>query len=239
MAETIELDGVLIFFIVFFLLLLLLGGCGGGYYYYQSNRPCDCESKCKCAEQFTDTSSRLNTYNGLYANNFLYTQPPGDTRAQEFGSSGQGTLGEFLPLQGIGAGIHMKNSTKDNRIIEGPFGGVIGGQKSLENKPMSTRWIGFNNYPETEESKWESNSYLISGFNERVCNPGQKCPDLPCADWWPTLHKDKDGFCVQASDSMVDCKSIPKNIDTCVGQGAEDLIKYKNQSQWRHVLRKR
>lgn len=231
------LNGFLIFLFVFFFFILLGGCCTGGYYYYQKNRACNCNKSCNCKEHFTDTK-RLNNYNALYTDKFLYTQPPGDVKAQEYGGSGQGTRGEFLPLQGIGAGIHMRNSTRENRVIDSPFGGVISGQTNMEDKPVSTRWIGFNNFPYSEEESkdWASNSYLLEGANERVCNPGQKCPELPCADWWPRLHKDQDGFCVQGSDSMVDCKGQNRNINTCQGQGGQMFVDYKNQDQWRHVV---
>lgn len=244
MVEYNNNDGgfsIFVFFLLFLFLILLIGGsCTGGYYYYQKYNSSPYQN-CSCCENskidhFADVRPNNNPesdYNALYTNKYVYTQPMGDTKAQAHGNSGQGTKGEFLPLQGKGAPIHMMRSTKENRVIKGPFDGVLGGQSNLEMKKMTPRWLGFNSFPyQDENSQWQSDSYLITGANERVCNPGQKCENLPCPDWWPHLTK-KDGYCVQDSDLLVNCKGENRNINTC---DSKKFVEAKNESQWRKVM---
>ena len=145
----------------------------------------------------------MSGYNPLYTNRYQYTQPPGDVRAQVYGGVGQGTRGSYFPLQGIGAGIHMARSTMDNQIKKPIFPGKIGGAPNYEDKPMTTEWIGFNSFPETNSNRI-TNSYLITGANQRVCNPGQQCPgNMPCSKFWPGAEKAKGNYCLQASDLLL------------------------------------
>lgn len=215
---------ILLIFLIFF--LVIGGGCGCYYYYNKKQHFTNLEQ----------AQSNKKYYNALYTDNILYTQPPGDVKAQEYGNSGQGTRGSFLPLQGIGAQIHMLNSSKDNYVspVEND-GKLISGQPNLEKKNMDTSWIGFNNFghPFENEPYEFSNSYLLTAANERVCNSGQKCSNLPCQDWWPSLHKDSKGFCVQGSDSMVNCNG---NIETC-GKDGDDFVISKNEPQWMKVVK--
>lgn len=246
--------------LIFFLIILIGGSCGGGYYHYQNNKSnyCSCSSKkeegasgCpKCGlndvnddpalEKFSNIMSgnpdKDENYNGLYTNKYIYTQPPGDVAAQHFANSGQGTKGAFLPLQGIGAQTYMVNSTDSNYAASSPFSGKIGGQPNYSTDEYTTRWIGFNNfgYPFEDNQTDASNSYLISGANERVCNPGQKCPKLKCGDSFPKIKKDSEGYCVQGSDSMVNCSS--RNVNNCDGHGKKEFINYKQQPIYKTVL---
>jgi hypothetical protein len=227
---------VVVLFVLFFIIII----CGA----------CWCSTKGN--EAFTNILPKQNSrnnYNALYTSpdhnvkgSYIYTQPPGDTKAQKYGSSGQGTSGEFFPIQGIGAGIYMKNSSLDNLALPSPNTGKIGGQDNYTSKDYSSSWIGFNNYgypfasqkgPEVESNRY-TNSYTISSANERVCNSGQKCDNLKCEDWWPALKKGSHGFCTQGSDAMVSCKF--KNVDSCKGQGGNRFLKDKMGSRWRRVL---
>jgi hypothetical protein len=190
-------------------------------------------------------------YNALYTSpdlhefgSYLYTQPPGDPEAQAMGQSGQGTSGEFLPLQGIGAGVYMKNSSKDNKAIPSPNVGQIGGQPNYTTQQYSSRWNGFNDFgapfdtqsgPEIFDSNY-TNSYLISGTNERVTNSGQRSDSTRCQDWYPVLQKDSAGFCVQGSDAMVDCVDPDRNVLTCDGQGAKRFLDSKMKTRWERLL---
>lgn len=243
MSSSSERESMIV--IIFFILLLILlfaGGCGGSYYVYQKSKgSCACEnSSDHKKESFIGRSSEddiESNYNALYTDTYQYTQPQGDVNAQQYARSGQGTEGSFLPLQGVGAGIHMKNSTNENQVIPSPFKGVIGGQPNLTEKEYSTRWIGFNNfgYPFEEKPEEISNSYSISAANQRVCNSGQKCPNLPCQDWWPSVSRTNE-FCTQGSDAMVECNTVPQNINTCKGKGGTRFEISQNTPQWKKVM---
>lgn len=223
-------DVILILFFFFFILLLLGGCCGGGYYYHQCK---------KNQEPFANVTGNYsnhqnNNYNSLYTDKYKYTQPAGDTKAQEYGHSGQGTKGEFLPIQGLQAGTFMKNSAMNNHILPSPDKGQIGGQPNYTEKEMTTSWIGFNNFPLPIDNPDNlSNSYLLQGANERVCNPGQKCDNLPAPNWWPTVKKDNKGYAVQGSDLLVTCNSVPKNINNC--QEGNQFVRYKNEPEYKKV----
>lgn len=223
---------VIIFFVIFLLVLLSLIGCGCKKYY----------------DTFANTSNEKSerNYNALYTSpnqnirgSYLYTQPPGDTAAQNFGRSGQGTSGEFFPIQGRAAGTFMKNSSLDNLAIPSSRSGKIGGQDNYTTQEFSSRWVGFNNFgspfslqrgPAVENENF-SNSYLINGGNQRVNNSGQK-GKLPCQNWWPSVQRDSKGFCTQGSDAIVSCSS--RNIDDC--QDGNRFLKEKNEARWRKVI---
>lgn len=216
-----------IIIIIVFLLILLLLGCGcGGYYYCNRSDPFENLSPIK-------TDTRKN-YNALYTKDFMYTQPMGDTKAQEKANSGQGTQGGFLPLQGIGAQTYMKNTERNNHILPSPNTGKIGGQPNYTNKDETTAWIGFQNFPHDPSSSFISNSYLLQGSNERVCNPGQKCDDLPSPEWWPVIKKNNKGYSVQGSDLLATCDSDDKGINTC--REGKAFANYKNEPQYKKVF---
>jgi hypothetical protein len=188
-----------------------------------------------------------HNYNALYTSpddGFLYTDPPGDPKAQAYGHSGEGTSGEFLPLQGLGAGVYMKNTATNNKILPSPNPGQIGGQPNYTTQKFSSRWNGFNDFgapfdqqtgPETHNYNY-TNSYLIDGANERVTNSGQKSSSTKCQSWYPALKKDNKGFCVQASDAMVECDQPNQNIWNCRGQGADRFVESKMQPRWEKVF---
>jgi len=180
-----------------------------------------------------------NDYNALYNSDdssmfgaYKYTQPPGNTLAQESAGSGQGTQGGFLPLQGIGAGVYMKNSTNDNLISPVSRKGEIGGQPNYTEQKYSNRWVGFNNFghpydeqkgPDVQNVDF-TNSYLVNGNNTRVINSGQKgSAGLHCQDWYPHIKKNSAGFCVQGSDAIATCES--GNLKKC---NKEDLTRFLN-----------
>lgn len=226
--ETCE-DPIVIILIVVFLFLILAAGCGGGYYYTQC--------KCNDDELFTNLNqmpSKESRYNALYTDKYLYTQPPGDVQAQKFASSGQGTRGGFLPLQGIGAQTYMKNTVSNNHIKPTANTGKIGGQPNFTDKDATTSWIGFQNFPYPDDNTFQSNSYLIEGANERVCNPGQRCESLPSPDWWPIVKKDNKGFSVQGSDLLVTCTKPDKGINNCAE--GDKFVRYKNEPEYKKVL---
>lgn len=262
MANSDAGEIALFIILVFFLIIVIGGGCTGGYYYYRQNNKVDtCSCSCKksapgcpkCVledvseqnqlESFTNIMNGKNQpdkdeqYNALYTDKYVYTQPPGDVSAQHYGQVGQGTRGGFLPLQGVGAGVHMINSTDENFASSSPLPGKIGGQPNYTTQEYTSRWIGFNNfgYPFEENKTESSNSYTISGANQRVCNPGQKCPNLACEEWFPKLHKNSEGYCVQGSDSIVECNS--RNVNNCKGKGKDEFINYKNQPRYKTVLK--
>jgi hypothetical protein len=152
--------------------------------------------------------NKMGVYNALYTNRYQYTQPPGDVKAQQYAGSGEGTKGAYFPLQGVGAGVHMMNSTPDNSTKQSMFPGIISGGPNIEKKPITTDWIGFNSFPYSqmpENAQNVYNSYLITGANERVCNPGQTCPGLSCATFWPENTKRGKGAatCLQNSDLLL------------------------------------
>lgn len=229
-----------IVFIVLFLIILLViigGGCA-----YKYKNP---------SESFTNAVSGFlsggQNYNALYTSpnsnhpgSFSYTQPPGDVKAQEYGRSGQGTNGGFLPLQGMSAGTFMLNSSTDNLALPSPNPGKIGGQANYTTQEFDSSWVGFNDFgfpfnkqkgPKVNDNNY-SNSYTIDGANQRVSNPGQKS-DLPCENWWPTLKKGSHGYCTQGSDAMVPCKS--RNINDCLGSGGLRFVESKLKPQWKKL----
>ncbi len=223
-----DCGGAVLFIVLFFFLIIIIaGGCGG--YYYHNN--CGCDSFENLSPIKTDT--RKN-YNALYTKDFMYTQPPGDVMAQSFSKSGQGTRGEFLPLQGIGAQTYMKNSAQNNHILPTANTGKIGGQPNYTDKDETTAWIGFQNFPHAPDSSFQSNSYLIQGANERACNPGQRCNNLPSPNWWPMVKKDNKGFDVQGSDLLVTCDSPNKGINNC--REGKAFVRYKNMPEYKKVF---
>jgi len=222
-------DALAITIIVIIIILIVAGGCAGGYYKYRMNS-CDCGTCDHCSkEQFVNGPPGglpLNKYNALYTDKIRYTQPMGDLGAQRAAGSGQGTEGNFIPIQGIGAGAHMKSSDQENRVIPGPYPGKIGGQANITLEEMSTRWIGFNNFglpfDTLGDKDHTSDSYLIEGANQRVSNPGQNA-QLPCPGWWPTVKKSGD-YCIQSSDIMLTQPDL------------ELLNKIKEEPQWKKVM---
>lgn len=222
-------EGFLFLFVFFIILLIIFGGCGGGYYYYQCKKKGESGKQCKCEETFEDMPLEEST-NPLYNTGFLYTQPSGDVMAQYHGQSGQGTDGEYLPLQGQQAGTFMKNSSVSNGILPTPNNGEIGGYPNYTTKNFDLSWIGFQNFPGSPET----NSYLIQGANERVCNPGQKCDNLSSPNWWPTVKKDNKGYAVQGSDLLATCSSATPNINTC--EEGRAFTQFKNEDQYKKVL---
>lgn len=228
----------LVFFIIFIVILFSLFGVGCSRYYDTFTNINDSKE--------SDLQGR--DYNSLYTSpdlksfgSYLYTQPPGDTKAQMYGRSGQGTSGEFFPIQGRAVGTFMKNSALNNLSLPSAQEGKIGGQPNYTGQEFSSAWNGFNNFgapfslqvgPATKDNNY-SNSYLIDGSNERVGNPGQKT-ELACAYWWPFVKKGKHQYCTQGSDAMVPCKS--RTIDKCGGQGGRRFLEDKNRPQWKKVI---
>jgi hypothetical protein len=156
------------------------------------------------------TSPDLNINGG-----FIYTQPPGDVKAQAFGKSGQGTSGSFFPLQGHGAPTMMKNSASNNLALPSPDPGQIGGQDNYTTKLFTTEMNGFQNFgspfayqegvPQIFDENY-SNSYLIDGGNQRVRNPGQSREyntALECGDWWPNVGGTD---CVDGNSDLLGCE---------------------------------
>lgn len=222
-------DTVMVFIAVI-ILFLFIGGCGGGCYYYSSK---------KCCDDFTNIESSSGysspLYNSLYTSpesGYIYTQPPGDVKAQEFAGSGQGTSGEFFPIQGRAAGTFMKNSANSNLSLPSLDEGVIGGQPNYTEQTFSSRWIGFNNFgsPFSDQNTY-SDSYLIDGGNQRVLNSGQK-GDLPAQDWFPIVQKDSMGFATQASDAMVPYGTLSVNKSP----GGRRFLKSKMSPRWKTVI---
>ena len=244
--------GIIILIVVLFLFLFIGIGCGCWYYKYPEDF-----ASLYLGNSPLESNLGGRMYNALYTSpdhkspgSYLYTQPPGDTKAQAYGRSGQGTGGEFLPLQGVGAGVYMKNSSVDNLALPSPNAGKIGGQPNYTKQRYSSRWVGFNGFgspfdlqkgPDVKDENY-SNSYTISGGNERVCNSGQKCDNLRCQDWWPTVKKGSHGFCTQGSDAMVPCKTENllgepnRNVNSCKGQGANRFLRDKMGARWKKVI---
>lgn len=241
-----------IFFIVFFIIIIILIISFGCWKYCNN-------------EQFESIMNNISTdsgllYNPLYTSpniispgSFIYTQPQGDTNAANYGKAIQGTSGSFLPLQGRAAGVFMKNSGNDNTALPSKDKGNIGGYPNYTDQVQTSRvTAGFNNFgapfemekgPQLEDKDY-SNSYLIDGANQRTCNSGQKCPNLPAQDWWPTIKKGNSGFATQASDAMVECEMDSptgmgsKSIQECKGKGAERFLKSKYEPRWLSVFKK-
>jgi hypothetical protein len=220
-------------------------------------------AKGKNPDHFTNVSGKhisepvdTRYYNPLYVSpddslpgSYIYTQSMGDTKAQAAGDSGQGTNGGFLPLQGIGAGVFMKNSSNQNLSLMSPNPGLIGGQPNYTDQQFSSAWIGFNNFgtpfqnergPEINDKDY-TDSYLIDGANQRVTNSGQKSTNLECQEWDPKVKKDSKGFCTQSSDAVVDCdagteENENNNLDICMKQGSIRFLESKMLPQWMKVL---
>lgn len=168
---------------------------------------------------------------------FIYTQPPGDVRAQAFGNSGQGTSGGFFPIQGNGAPTFMKNSAPNNLAVPSIDPGMIGGQDNYTTKMFTSAMNGFQNFgspfvfqngPEIFDENY-SNSYLIDGGNQRVRNPGQSLennPSLPCGEWYPNV-------------GGTNCLNGNSDLPGCVSGNPEDCSKFLNEKmkpRWKKVL---
>ena len=159
----------------------------------------------------------------------LYTQPPGDVKAQEFAGSGAGTNGEYMPLQGRAAGLFMRNSTTDGMALGSNSTGRIGGYPNYVGEDAALDWIGFNDFG---TPKRPTNSYLIQGANERVANPGSKSDGLQCPDTWPQTFATPSGYCLQGSDLLATCDG--SQISDCPDSKA--YLAFKNASQWQKVM---
>lgn len=216
----------IVFFVIFFLLLLAFFGIGCSRWY---------------VDNFANTTTQNlhgRDYNPLYTSpdlntfgSYRYTQPPGDVAAQNYGRSGQGTSGEFFPLQGRASGTFMKNSALNGLSLPSANNGTIGGQPNYTQQEYTPSWFGYNNFGSPIGNL--SNSYLIDGSNQRVSNPGQKT-NLECPNWWPLVSKGSHQFCTQGSDAMVPCKS--RTIGKCKGSGGRRFLKSKNTPQWKKVV---
>ncbi len=231
----------IVFFVIFIIIIisLIIGGC---CYRYDPNIINHFTNN----EKFPIKNLYGRRYNALYTSpdpqspgSFMYTQPPGDVDAQMFGSSGQGTSGGFLPLQGRATGTFMKNSSTDNLSLPSPIKGKIGGGENYMKQQFSSRWNGFNNFgspfslqkgPAINDENY-SNSYLIDGGNMRVMNSGQK-GQLPCQYWWPTVKKGVHGFCTQGSDAIVTCET--RDIAKC--RDGDRFLKDKFRARWKKVV---
>lgn len=236
--DHMENENILIIFLILFLIIIIFAGGCGGYYYYSFNGKQEFKDIVNFAANHIGTNKQHKSlYNSLYTNKYNYTSPPGDVNAMKYSNMGQGTKGEFLPLQGIGAQTFMKNSTPDNYAMPTVTKGNIGGYPNYTEKDESVRWIGFNNFPYENPHQTDdlSNSYTITGANQRVCNPGQKCDNLPCQPWWPNVKKSNaDGYCTQGSDALVTCTVDHKNVNNC--PEGERFVTYKNEPQWKKVV---
>jgi hypothetical protein len=188
---------------------------------------------------------KVKLYNPLYTSpdirspgSFFYTQPPGDTDAQDFAGTGQGTNGEFFPIQGRAAGVFMKNAADDNTALPSINTGVIGGFPNYNGKDETTSWIGFNNfgYPFNDKPNMISNSYLIQGANKRVADPGRKAEGLDCPDGWPVVEKGENGYCTINNDAMETCDSANRTPQNC-GQAGQRFLRNKTDPQWMKVMR--
>lgn len=168
---------------------------------------------------------------------FLYTQPPGDVRAQAFGHSGQGTSGAFFPLQGNGAPTFMKNSAPNNLAVPSPDPGQIGGQDNYTTKMFSAGMNGFQNFgspfafqlgPQVYDDDY-SNSYLITGGNQRVRNPGESRegnPSLECGSWWPAVGGSN---CANGNSDLPACNE--GYLEKCVR-----FLQSKMTPEWKKVV---
>lgn len=206
----------------------------------------------KSTEKITKLLEEGILYNPLYTSpnikspgSFIYTQPMGDTNASKYAKAGEGTSGEFLPLQGRASGVFMKNSSNENIALPSKDIGNIGGFPNYTDQIQTSRMTaGFNDFgaPFQNEKgaqltdKDYTNSYLLDGANRRVCNSGQKCNNLSAQNWWPTIKKGSHGFALQASDAMVPCNADPKNVEGCEGQGSKRFLKSKYEPRWMSVF---
>lgn len=190
-------------------------------------------------EMFTSEQTQLDTsklYNPLYTSpdlreqgSYLYMQPPGDVEAQKYAGSGQGTSGEFLPLQGKGAGVFMKNSTRDNHTAGSPYSGMVGGYPNYTGRSYDSSWIGFNNFGLTDKST--DQSYLLQGANTRVANPGQPS-NLPCPQWLPNVSKIGD-VCTQNSDAIAATCGVSGK---CPPSSIQRYVAWKNMPEWKKIM---
>lgn len=217
----------LIVLVVILFIFIIMGSIGGGCYCYSKNL--------EVSEKFEESKSEGVLYNPLYTSPdlsspgaFRYTQPPGDTQAQQYSGNGQGTSGEFLPLQGRAAGTFMKNSSNGNLALPSTKNGMIGGFPNYTQQDETPAWIGFNDVGIPGEI---ANSYLVEGATQRVLNPGQQGV-LPASKWWPALNKNVQGFAVQASDDLVGCDK--QDLADC--PNSERFLKSKYEPMWKGVV---
>jgi hypothetical protein len=184
---------------------------------------------------------KVNLYNPMYTSpdvrspgSFFYTQPPGDVEAQNYAGSGQGTNGEFFPIQGRAAGVFMKNASDDNIALPSINTGLIGGFPNYNGKDETTAWIGFNNfgYPFNVKPNMTSNSYLLQGANKRVADPGRKADGLDCPNGWPVVEKGENDVCTISNDAIKMCEG---DIENC-GEAGQRFLKYKTEPQWKKVM---
>ena len=238
---------IIIVIVVIFLLALIIGGCSycckdmEGFQSTKTPSPQDVQMMAQAG----------SLYNPLYTSpdirspgSFIYTQPMGDVDAGDYAMAAEGTSGGFLPLQGRAAGVFMKNSSNDNLALPSKEIGNIGGFPNYTQQVQTTRMSGFNDFGAPFQDRKGlgndnySNSYLLDGANHRVCNSGQKCPNLPAQDWWPTVKKGEDGFALQASDAMVLCNAKNKSVENCKGQGAQRFLESKFTPRWKSIFKK-
>ena len=186
----------------------------------------------------------MANYNALYTSpdldaegSYLYTQPMGDVNAQIYSGSGQGTSGGFLPLQGHGAPTYLKYTNSQNLSLPSADVGKIGGQPNYTGKMFTTDMNGFNNFgypfsnqkgPQVYDENY-SNSYLITGYNERVRNPGQPVKSnkvLKCGDFWPNATGRN---CTNGNSDLKACKE--GFLDQCYR-----FIQYKMIPEWERLI---
>lgn len=250
-ADNYNENCVSITLIVIFIILIIIIICWCSHRCYKNYYTVDDEYSTEIKEPFTNDKKTL--YNPLYTSSdikqlggFMYTQPPGDVDASMYAMTNQGTNGEFLPLQGRQAGVFMKNSAQDNTALPSNEIGMIGGYPNYTDQVQTSAvTAGFNDFGNpfqmTKGAQLESadysNSYTIDGANRRVCNPGQRCPNLMSQDWWPHIKKGVHGFSTQASDAMVECKS-PKgdSVENCKNQGGMRFLRSKMEPRWKSVF---
>ena len=246
-------DCVGVVFIIFFVILIIFIICYGCWRYCNGDETMETFAN-KTQTMLQEMLNSGMLYNPLYTSpdirsqgSFIYTQPQGDVDAMEYAGNGSGTQGSFLPLQGRAAGVFMKNSSGDNLSLPSKDPGNIGSYPNYTDQVQTSRMTaGFNNFGAPFQNnknaqlsnKDYSNSYLIDGANQRVCNSGQKCDNLPAQDWWPTVKKGSHGFALQASDAMVPCNQVPKSIENCKDQGSERFLRSRYEPRWKSVFQK-
>lgn len=200
---TLEKEDIILGLLTFLILLLLansvISTCKHGYSFV------DAFSN-KKEEEKEDTT--IKVYNPLYTNKYKYTAPPGDVDYLKKSGTAIGTNGEFLPLQGKGAGFFLSKADENNMVTVD----LIGGDPNI---------VGFNDFGMTEDGI--TNSYLIEG-DKRIGTPGmdsalydvlgqKKVGSLPCPKGQPHYVK-QDGDCVLPSDlknlnKVFQWKSLP------------------------------
>lgn len=224
-------DNICIIVAVTIIILLLIGSGCGCYCMSCSNKDSFADVVKPTDNTLTNTLINNTPYNSLYTSpesGYIYTQPPGDVRAQEFAGTGQGTSGEFFPIQGRAAGVFMKNSGKNNSGLPSVDPGVIGGNFNYTGQMYNSSWIGFNNFGAPFS---EDNSYLISGANQRVANSGQQSI-YPAQQWLPHVQKDSVGFVTQDSDSMVPYGT--SSIES--SPGGKRFLQSKMVPNWKKII---